>query len=252
MIDLHCHILPALDDGAESQQMTLEMLENAAASGVKVVVATSHYSHECEKNYDRVLAETSALAAESGITLLGGMEYDYDRLTEVPAEKLRGIGGSDYILIDMKQPFVPIGMEEVFFRLRLAGRRIVIAHPERLWGMRYAENLARLNADIICQINSGSILGRYGRESRRAAFEILQKVPECCIGGDEHRPGRFRFNECRRELERFFPQYAVEVWMDRNPARIVDGKPVVPVSVKMDFGRKLRWLAEHYIKGVKR
>ncbi len=132
MIDLHCHILPALDDGAENENSASAMLRSAAASGVDVLAATSHYSRFAEENYDRVFAQIQELAKRENITLVPGMEYDYDRLTEIPPEKLRGVGGSQTLLLDLKESYVTSGVSALLFDLGLKGKSILIAHPERL------------------------------------------------------------------------------------------------------------------------
>ena len=241
MIDLHSHILPGIDDGSKSLETTLEMLQNAAANAVDVIVATSHYSPEADQRYDQVFAEVAQRAADFNITLLPGMEYDYDRLSEVRPEAIRGVGNTNWVLIDLKQPYLASGANELIFNLRLRGKEILVAHPERLFGQRYRENINKLTGEFALQINSGSILGCYGKEAAMAALDILSNYPCCLIAGDAHRPTHYRFPECEAKMRRFFPAEIVEVWMRENPRRLLAGEKLQSVQVSPSCWRRLRW-----------
>ncbi|MCQ2352528.1 MAG: hypothetical protein MJ033_03505 [Victivallaceae bacterium] len=248
MIDLHCHILPALDDGAENENSASAMLRSAAASGVDVLAATSHYSRFAEENYDRVFAQIQELAKRENITLVPGMEYDYDRLTEIPPEKLRGVGGSQTLLLDLKESYVTSGVSALLFDLGLKGKSILIAHPERLWRLNYRDCLAALpQASISLQINSGSLLGCYGRNVRRAAWRILEEFPRCLIADDAHRASGFRFAGCREALLTAFDEGVVKLWMEVNPQRVLRDLPLLSCLPGGNWKQKLRrWKLKYW------
>ena len=241
MIDLHSHILPGVDDGAKNREAAEEMLRRAVGAGVDVIVATSHYSPEAELVYEQTFTEFAAHAATFGVSLLPGMEYDYEWLSEIPPDQLRGIGSTNWVLIDFKQLFLPSGANELLFKLRLQGRRVMVAHPERLFGRRYAENIDQITGDFGLQINAGSLLGRHGRETVLAAFDILSSYPYCLIAGDAHRPEHFRFPECEKKLRRFFPAGCVDIWMRENPRRLLAGEALRECVVPPSVWRKMRW-----------
>lgn len=240
MIDLHCHILPGIDDGADSPETALKMIETAAAKGIKVIVASSHYSVAGDNDYDKVYQEMVPVAAQNGIELLPGMEYDYDRLSEIPDEKLRTIGKSDYVLIDLKQPYVSSGMDQIFFSIRLKGKKIIVAHPERLWRMNFRENLKKLAGDQVLQLNSGSLLGRYGVHVCRAAWAILQEAHCCLIAGDAHKPEGFCADQCMALLKKYFPVENVDVWMVENPRRLLAGEALLRTKMHLTWQSKLK------------
>ncbi len=248
MIDLHCHILPALDDGAENESAAKVMLQAAAASGVDVLAATTHYSRNAEENYDRVFAQIKELAKQEKITLLPGMEYDYDRLTGIPPEKLRGLGGSRTLLLDLKESYVSSGVSALLFDLGLKGKSILIAHPERLWQLNYRACLAAIpQAAVALQINSGSLLGRYGRNVRRAAWRLLEEFPRCLIADDAHRASGFRFAECRKKLLTAFDEGFVKLWMEVNPQRVLRDLPLLSCLPGGNWKQKLRrWKLKYW------
>lgn len=240
MIDLHCHILPGIDDGADSPETSRQMVDAAAEQGIDLIVATSHYSTSGDAGYDKAFENLAEYAAGRGVKLLPGMEYDYDRLSEIPDEKLRTVGNGGYVLVDLKQPYVSGSMDQLFFNLRLRGRKIIVAHPERLWEMNFRENLAKLSGAPVLQFNCGSFLGRYGKHVCRAAWAMLQECPRCMIAGDAHKVGGICAKRCMELLKEYFPAEAVEIWMTENPRRVISGEDLKRTVVKLDFKRRLK------------
>ncbi|MEG2076803.1 MAG: CpsB/CapC family capsule biosynthesis tyrosine phosphatase, partial [Victivallaceae bacterium] len=175
--DLHCHILPGLDDGASSQEKSSEMIAAAAATGITGLAATTHYSRGLEDLYPAMFKQISALAADKQLTLFKGCEYDYVFLTELSTDRLITLGNSKYFLVDMNQRFIPPAMMNVFFKFKLAGYKILFAHPERMLEGKEFDKLLNLLAEnqIAIQINSGSITGRYGKQAMSNAFKILDR-----------------------------------------------------------------------------
>ncbi len=217
------------------------MLQAAAGSGVDVLVATSHYSRQAEAGYDEVFARIREIAREYGITLLPGMEYDYDRLVEVAPEKLRGIGDSRTILVDLKESYVSSGVAALLFNLGLKGKSILLAHPERLWRENYRSSLAAIpQAAVALQINSGSLLGCYGKTVRRAAWRLLEEFPRCVIADDAHRSSGFHFAECRKKLLAAFDEESVQLWMQINPQRLLRDQSLLVSSPAGTWKQKLR------------
>ncbi len=244
MIDLHAHVLPGLDDGPADLTAAMEMVRAAVGAGVSCLAATSHYSRRGEAGYDAAFAELEPVAREAGIRLIPGMEYDYDRIGSLAPEKLRTLGDSNYLLIDLKQHIVPPGVDSLFFRLTLGGRRIVVAHPERLFLRDTAAAIQTLSSpDVFFQLNSGSILGRYGRRVARAARWLMDHGFCHLIADDVHHAGGFRLKECRETLLRRYSPEVVSGWLEINPARLLENRALLtfrPPKGKM--ARFREWL----------
>ncbi|MCQ2379470.1 MAG: hypothetical protein MJ025_00900 [Victivallaceae bacterium] len=246
MTDIHSHILPGLDDGSDSPERSKEMLAAAARTGVRRLAATSHYSVRCEENYDRVFQETAQMAAACGIELIPGMEYDFDRIGGLDVLSLRTVGGGDFVLVDMKQPYVSDGSVSWMFNAGLNGRRVIVAHPERLWKLGWKECYERL-PELGCalQINSGSILGRYGADVMFAAWKLLQQNVYCMVADDAHHEESFCMDEARNALSEFFPKDAVDIWFDYNPEAVVSGRILRATKARLGFAARLRWRLAH-------
>lgn len=242
MIDIHCHIIPETDDGAVDWAAASAMLQAAKADGINVIAASSHYSPEgfagYQDRFERLRGEAGAL----GIGLLTGCEYDLSILSTVPPEQVITLGQSKYLLVDMNQNFVPPSLLDLFFKFRLAGYQIIFAHPERMVSGDELLRLVDLLIDhqVFIQVNSGSLTGRYGKEARKNALQILDRG--CChlIANDAHRPSHFLFGLCRKKLLQRYPADSIEVWLERNPENLLAGKPLTLPPKRR--GWMSRWL----------
>lgn len=241
--DLHCHILPGVDDGASSEEKSREMLRVAAASGISHLAATSHYSRGLEEQYFAAFQRISALEEAKKLTLLKGCEYDYVFLSELSPERLITLGDSKYFLVDMNQHFIPPSMINVFFKFKLAGYRVLFAHPERmLEGREFDKLLKILNENqIAIQINSGSIIGRYGKIAQRNAFKILDLGLAKVIANDAHCESHFRFDECRKIVSKRYGDDIFTLLTVENPALILQNSAplAMPLPERKSWWRSI-------------
>lgn len=223
MIDIHCHILPGIDDGASSFSIAKRMLETAAADGIDTVICTPHYSWSGRSKAGPIKKSLEPIAEAAGIRLLSGMEYFYSNVHE--EEELQPLGDSSFLLIDLGCPTLPLSIGEVFFSLERRGYQIIIAHPERyLTDLDNCEELSRLGAFF--QLNADSVLGRNGAFCRRMAERMIRNGYCHFIASDAHSERRtFHLSECRRRLEADCGTDFVELVMERNPQRMLKNLP---------------------------
>jgi len=223
VIDLHSHILPGVDDGPAAAEASIKMLESARAAGIKKLAATSHYSARCLERYSAAFDEVGAHAGRLGIELLRGCEYSLVDFAELEPESLITLGGSRYVLFDLEQLFVPPSMFDLLFKLKLGGLRPVIAHPERMVEPdEFPHFLAKLIENgIYIQVNSGSLLGSYGRSARSNAFHMLDRG--CChlIANDAHHSHSFRNREWLKILIRRYGEANARLLSEINPDHLL-------------------------------
>lgn len=200
MIDLHIHILPGIDDGAQSPEDALEMARIAADSGVRAMAATSHgdFSH-CDPEeylnlYDRRLMEFRRLLEEHKIpvNVYSGMELMVNRSLLRLAEQrpLPGIGGGRYLLVEFLFDTSGSLALERLKRLQRLGYQLILAHPERYeFAKRDPERLKEFYREgILLQVNRGSILGQLGRGAARTADWLLSMGLAGLVASDAHDP----------------------------------------------------------------
>lgn len=217
-VDIHTHILPGMDDGAEDLGESVAMGRLAAEHGTAIMVATPHMDFagakrgacaEGARKADLVRRNTGILAtalAASGlpVEVLPGMEIaiDPDLLSIIEAGEAVTIADSGkYVLVELPFGQLPGYTEKVMFDLSSAGYVPVIAHPERNAEIANDPNrmFSLVRAGAIGQLDAGSLAGELGRATRRAAEALLRHGLAHVIASDGHSPS---FRPCR--LDRAF------------------------------------------------
>jgi protein-tyrosine phosphatase len=197
MIDLHCHVLPGIDDGSESLEQSLEFCRVALADGVSTLVATPHQKPGMYDNPPPVIREKlldlRAAIREAGleIEIVEGAEVYCTmdvalRLKEGQVTTINGMGR--YVLLELPYQQIPIRPEETIFQLKLAGVTPVLAHPERIGyftaDIGRLENMVRLGC--LTQLTAASLLGGFGQKAREFSLEMLERNLTHVISSDAH------------------------------------------------------------------
>lgn len=201
MIDIHCHILPGVDDGASDERETKEMLLMAYQEGVRSIIATSHYhggmgSEEWIRR-EKALAVAVGLAQEiaTDLYIYPGSEiyYSQEALEELKRGNVWTMNNSRYILVEF-----PVYVEFSYIRqavqnLQYAGYLPILAHIERYEALTELENVEELvGMGIYLQVNAGSVIGKDGRKVKKYILRLLQERYIHFIGTDAHGSTRRR------------------------------------------------------------
>lgn len=202
MIDLHLHVLPGVDDGAATPEEARAMLEELREIGFHRAVTTPHLMQPLDDEY-RHLVDASynlvePLARESGIELSLGFEH---LLSPGLADRLdRGesttMAGSCSVLVELPFMTWPVHAESSLFRLRTAGYRPILAHPERYLAVQKRPDLAIQagRAGSVFQLTAASFTGVYGRDAERSVKHLLAQAIEhdisVILATDAHSSGR--------------------------------------------------------------
>jgi len=231
VIDLHCHLLPFVDDGASDWEVSLTMARMAAEDGVNQVVVTPHWTGvrgECEK-ITETAGELRRRLDEAGIPLrlhLGNEVVLVPRLLAALKEgEAFTLGGSSYLLLETAQLEHGAYTQSAVFQLQSAGYRIILAHPERVKGWHGSVAPLRdfLARGCFLQINGTSILGGFGPAVRKQAEELLRLRWVSLLASDAHsataRPPVIQ--AARKRCAEIIGDDAATVLVDANPARIL-------------------------------
>ena len=198
MIDLHAHLLPGLDDGAQTLDESREIARAAVADGVDAIAATPHVRSDFPTTVEQMEAGVSELRADfdrEGIPVhvLHGGEIDLEVLRTLAVETVRRFTLAQtgvYLLIEFPYSGWPLGLDREIFSLRTAGLTPLLAHPERNREVQAAparlEELVRLGARV--QVTAASVEGRMGKSSREASFRLLELGLVDVLASDLHTP----------------------------------------------------------------
>ena len=196
MIDLHCHILPGIDDGAPDLAVALAMARCAVADGITVTACTPHiYPGLYENSRDGILAAIASFQAvlkQEGINLELVVGADTHLAPDL-VESLRNLrvptlNNSRYLLLEPPHHTAPPRFEDSVFQLMTSGIVPVITHPERLsWIEGNYPAFARLvRAGAWMQVTSGSLTGRFGRRPKYWAERMLDEGLVHILATDAH------------------------------------------------------------------
>jgi protein-tyrosine phosphatase len=196
MFDLHCHILPAIDDGSIDLEMSLLMLRIAAESGTTGIAATPHVIDGTRQpSWKHIVAECKRLQAEAQsrgikIAVFPGAEVfmQWDILEHISGPGPYCINGSRYMLVELPAREIPRYTEDFFFMLQTRGIVPILAHAERYPEIIKAPEilLEWIQKGILVQVNAASFTGRFGDKALRTAELLLSNNMIHCIGSDAH------------------------------------------------------------------
>jgi protein-tyrosine phosphatase len=197
MLDLHTHVLPGLDDGAVDLATGVALCRLLHQQGVTTVVATPHWhSPRFEVEEDSIALAWTALQAGvadavPGVTVVLGAEHHCSgiELPETFAASCRPLGDSRVVLVELPVDHLPVNAWTTLFALIRAGRRPVVAHPERCRGLRgqHEQIAAFVEAGGLLQLTLGHLLGAHGWRMRWHSRGLLRRFPRACvIASDSH------------------------------------------------------------------
>lgn len=253
LADIHCHLVPGVDDGARSIQDAIHYLREFLSAGISLVVTTPHLPADPSlPERRRRIDESFQELREASASALAGLDLEvaYEIRLDDPEADLAdpGLGfGDGRLLVEFPMlmlPAYPGRMLEVVLR---QDRTPVLAHPERYMGIeRHYDWVRRWRemGTLLC-LNAGSLLGEYGPEATRVARRMLAEGHVDCIASDHHgRPARSTsLRQVFDLVARDGDEEAARLLMSVNPTAIARGDPVLPVPpFRLDGGwlRRMR------------
>lgn len=252
MIDLHCHLLPGIDDGPPTMEDTIALAQAAVASGTTTIVATPHVHWDWPANDARLIAakveevRAALHAADVELEVLTGAEIGMTRAADLSAEELvalrlgGGTRGGRYLLVECPLSPSAAGFDRVLDRLQHQGHDILLAHPERC--PAFQKDPAALEALVArgmqTQITAGALVGRFGKAVQRYAEQLVRDGLGHLTASDAHsverRPPTFGPDTTAAGLD-------AEHFAQLAPAAILAGRPIplAPARPKRGLGRLL-------------
>ena len=234
MIDIHCHILPGMDDGPKELDATMKMLRMAEDDGISHIIATPHYRcldvPTVQDIDDRVsLVRDKMEKSGMSIRLLRGADIrlTYELLDCMSRHALPTINGSRYFLLELPD-LLPPHFDEFIFEARLRGYVPIVTHPERNYTLlaspRRSEMLRESGA--LLQITAMSITGEFGRQIKKYALQLLKTGCVDFVASDAHGTSRRVpvLSRAFREVSRLLGKDEAGKLFTENPAAVVENR----------------------------
>ncbi|TKH02927.1 tyrosine protein phosphatase [Peribacillus simplex] len=236
MIDLHCHIIPGVDDGSMDMQVSISMAKKAVEAGITHLFATPHHLNERYVNVkddiiDRVFELNECLQQENiPLSVHPGQELRIHRELFVSLEKgeVLTLDNTDkYLLLELPSGHVPTYTQELIYELLLKGITPIIVHPERNKELKENQNLLfkLVQEGALTQITSGSIIGLFGKNVKSFSKKIIEHNLAHFIATDAHNMSSRGFT-LQEAYETITKTYGIErtFYFKENAERLIKGQ----------------------------
>jgi protein-tyrosine phosphatase len=251
VVDIHSHILPGIDDGPKTWDVSVEMCRRAAADGITHIVATPHANERYSYDREKLQGMVQRLQAEVGDALKVGLGCDfhlsYENIQDAIAHPSRYvINNTRYMLVEFSNYSVPQHTTESFSRLGYCGLTVILTHPERNPILR--ENLQRVvewaEQGCVVQVTGSALTGFWGERSQRAAIWLLERQAVHVLATDAHDLEKRVpvLSTAREAAEQICGEEIATALVETNPQAIVDSQPLpyFPRPIATSYRRSSR------------
>ncbi len=247
LFDTHSHLIPNLDDGPETEEEVLRLLQHYVQNNVTRVICTPHIFEGLYNNNRATILEgfnrLKKIISENkfdleifpGSEVMGYFNLEKDLFTD---KILTVNDGKKYLFIEFPLTGYPNFFEELLFKIQISGINPILAHPERYsFIVRNPYKIFDLvSRDIFIQLNSGSILGKFGKDVQKTAEFLVKHRLFHLIGTDSHSPNSRPPDllEVFEKLSKELTEQELDIVFKNNPEALVSNKPLLsfdPVPV---------------------
>ncbi|MDI9509611.1 MAG: hypothetical protein QM217_07345 [Bacillota bacterium] len=233
-VDIHCHILPGIDDGSSNMEETLQMIEVAYNDGIRTIITTPHYHEGRFKNkvaeYEAALNDVKRQVKDKypDLNLYLGCEiyYSHECIDLLDKQELPTMAGSRYILLEFspgkEYSYIKKSLQKCLF----AGYLPILAHVERYKSIEQDIDLVEdlINMGAYIQVNANSIIGKSGGRSKKFTRNLLQRDMVHFIGTDSHNMNSRSpsIKKCVNHINKRYGTTYLEKWLVDNPRKILN------------------------------
>ena len=245
LIDLHCHLIPEVDDGAVDLKTSLAMARMSVADGVKVIACTPHilpgvYDNtglDIRRRVQWLQFELDAAGISCRVVPGCDAHITPDLVSQLKSGSALTLNDSRYVLVEPPHHILPPNIDRLFFDLLAAGYVPVLTHPERMsWVDRNEEFLNRLIlSGVWMQMTAGAIIGGFGEKVKRQAVKMLHRGMIHIVASDAHNTANRSpvMGEAFRALGDLVGLEEARNLVETRPAAILEDQ--APASVPAPF-----------------
>lgn len=251
LIDLHCHILPGIDDGSSSLDDSLQLARDAVADGIRYILATPHHmdrhyvNHATEvrvavKNFQSELDKKNI-----PLTIFPGQEIHLTGKLMDNIDDLLGIDTSrNYILLELPHEMIPSYLDEIIFELSCEGITPVIAHPER--NAQIIAEPKRLydlaEQGVLAQVTATSLVGTFGKQVQQTAKEFVKCGLVQVVASDAHtlKNRGFSMTDAYQVLSKINTKYPE--YFANNAKCLLNGQTIISDDITIPSKHRKFWL----------
>lgn len=235
--DMHCHILPGVDDGARNEGSTERMLNIAYKDGIDYIVATPHFeygqeietSEELKKKYQKVREKWKAMGPKKELFLGNEVFYSEGMVETLNSRMALTMNNTKYVLVEFGMDAGPQYVQRAIQKLRYAGYRPIIAHVERYPLLQSHKVLKEIiDTGAYLQVNAKTITGEHGFMGKFRAMRAIKSNLIHFVASDGHdsKARKPELKQCRECLEKKIGREKARQIFEENPIRMLKGEEI--------------------------
>ncbi|WP_221567176.1 tyrosine-protein phosphatase [Alkalihalobacillus sp. TS-13] len=252
MIDIHCHILPGVDDGAATLEHSIEMARKAVDEGITTIIATPHHNAHFQNSSSMIekdIIDLNHAFEQEGINLkiLPGQEprINADLLKQLENQEVLTLcNQKKYVHIELPSNHIPKYTQSLLYEIQLQGLTPIIVHPER--NIEIVENPDMLfelvNDGVLTQVTSSSLIGNFGKNIQKFSRQLIEHELTHFIASDAHNISSRAFH-LRGAYEQVEKDFGIKAryQLQENPMLLVNGEKIMsnppqPIKKKKFLG----------------
>jgi protein-tyrosine phosphatase len=235
VIDIHCHILPQVDDGSKSWEMSLEMCRIAAADGIEHIVATPHANDRYVYDRNFLASRLDELRARTGIAPHFSLGCDFHLSYENLQDALQRpekyvIEGTNYLLVELSNFSIPVQMNDCFSQLGRKGLTPILTHPERnpILQRSPEQILQWIELGCVIQVTAAVVTGSWGERAWSTAEWLFKRNAVHVVATDAHDTIHRVpvLSAARDTIGDFYGEEVARALVEDNPRAIVSNQPL--------------------------
>lgn len=235
MVDIHCHVLPSVDDGATSWEISVQMCKMAQADGIKHIVATPHANGKYLYDRDSLSVTLEELSKrvgpELGLSLGCDFHLSNENFLDVLTRPARyTISGTSYLLVELSDLSVSPSISQSLLKLLSAGITPIITHPERNPILQKNPKIVVdwVHKGCLIQVTANSLTGRWGTQAQAFSEWLIKRGAVHVLATDAHGVGSRPpiLSKARAAAEKIVGEAAAETLVKNNPQAVIAGLPI--------------------------
>lgn len=207
-VDMHSHLLPGIDDGAENLDNSMQLITHLYELGYRKFITTPHIYRDIYPNTPQTilpkleLVKTELKAREIDVEIHSAAEYFCDEAFEeyIEQKSLLTFGKKNYVLFEISFDEENVNLGRAIFNMHLNGYKPILAHPERYdyWHNDFSKYERMIDKEVLLQININSLTGQYGAMTKHIAEKLIQYDMVSFVGTDCHHMGHIELTNKAR------------------------------------------------------
>ena len=240
MIEIHCHLLPNIDDGVTSFEESIQTISQMKQLGYEKIIITPHYIHGTKYNcnnkeklnlLDQLKNKLQKKEIDVELYLGNEVFIDEDLSKHLDEEQICTINNSRYLFIELPRNDQIVKLNDIIFGLKNKNITPILAHPERYSFIKEDVSLLEdlIHRGVLLQVNFESINGKYGKEAKKVAQYIFKNNLASFIGGDVHHENSLFFKDYEKTKKKIIKIIKEEKWnelINENPQKVIENKEI--------------------------